>query len=178
MAEHGKIFNREDALQAAIEAASKSPCQKSQRGVAIWSGDKIITGNNHIPDPFICDGSIQCRYSCHKRAIHAEQHAIMKWMAIWYNRAGKNLQAELLHIKVKDGQPVPTGPPSCWQCSKLILAAGIKFVWLFEKDENGGEPQWKRYRAHDFHFLTMKENCLLTFDEADNYLVAEIIVAD
>ena len=29
----------------------------------------------------------------------------------------------MLHVKVVDGQAVPSGPPSCVDCSKLILTA-------------------------------------------------------
>jgi hypothetical protein len=44
---------------------------------------------------------------------------------------------------------VPSGGPSCAQCSKLALAAGIVGVWLYH--ENG----WRRYGAGEFHRLSL-----------------------
>lgn len=51
----------------------------------------------------------------------------------------------MLHVKVVNKEIVPSGPPSCVECSKLALAAGIGFFWLYH-DEG-----WKRYAMLDFH---------------------------
>lgn len=135
-----------EALERAVFAAGKSPCQKSKRGAVIWDrGGPWETGYNHPPEPFKCDGSAKCREHCNKRCIHAEVDAIM-------NMPVTPIDKEMLHIKVVDGEPVPSGPPFCWQCSRHILDAGIKTMWLLEEDG------WKSYTAMEFHTITMR-NC-------------------
>lgn len=66
----------------------------------------------------------------------------------------------MLHTKVAlvDGLwvSVPGGPPSCSDCSKLILEAGIDGMWLMEKRE--GEARPVRYTASEFHEQTLR-NC-------------------
>ena len=58
----------------------------------------------------------------------------------------------MLHIKIVDGLPVVSEKPSCWQCSKLILTAGLKSMWLYQKEG------FVEYSAVDFHRITL-ENC-------------------
>lgn len=136
----------EDAVGQAVFAAGKSPCQKSKRGAAVWDlGGSWAAGCNHPPKPFECDGSAKCREHCNKRCIHAEVDAIIN---AEFELAGK----DMLHVKVVDGEPVASGPPSCWQCSRHILDAGIRRMWLLEDDG------WKSYSALDFHTITMR-NC-------------------
>lgn len=66
----------------------------------------------------------------------------------------------MLHVKVDaSGQMVVSGPPSCDQCSKLILRAGIAGVWLLH------EEGWKRYTAQEFHEATL-QTCGLNFVRA------------
>lgn len=62
--------------------------------------------------------------------------------------------ASMLHVKVIDGKAVPSGEPSCWQCSRLILASGIKTMWLLHEDG------LKAYTAKEFHMKTL-EHCNL-----------------
>jgi hypothetical protein len=65
-------------------------------------------------------------------------------------RAGLHAQGcDMLHVKTVDGELVPSGGPSCVQCSKLALAAGIAGVWLFHEDG------WRRYGAVEFHELSL-----------------------
>lgn len=139
-------------ITAAVEAARQSPCAKSKRGVVIWRHwerfgitTTLATAFNAPPRPFTCTGSTTCRGVCNKVAVHAEERAILR---VGTNAAG----AELLHIKVRDGEPVASGGPSCWQCSRMILEAGIAGVWLLH------EKGWRRYLAEEFHRLTL-ENC-------------------
>lgn len=125
----------------AIEASLNSPCQ-SKRGVVIFEGENHISmGWNNQPAPFVCDGSENCKRSCSKTAIHAEQAAIINALG-----GGSLVGAEMLHVKTIDGLLVPSMGPSCLQCSKLILAVGLKGMWLFH--ENG----WKWYAAAEFHY--------------------------
>lgn len=66
----------------------------------------------------------------------------------------------MLHTKVvfEGGQwvSVPGGPPSCPDCSKLILEAGIDGMWLVE--ERDGNTVLVRYTAAEFHDQTLR-NC-------------------
>jgi deoxycytidylate deaminase len=128
-------------VEFAIEAANLSPC-RSKRGAAIFHGECILsTGFNHKPNGFTCDGSEGCKSLCRNDAVHAEQAAIIG--------AGRRFSlAEMLHVKTVDGKLVSSGPPSCLQCSKLILEAGIAAMWLYHEDG------WKRYDAHTFHLLS------------------------
>lgn len=89
-----------------------------------------------------CDGSDACKCVCRKTAVHAEQMAILQ--------AENVHDAQMLHVKTVNGDPVVSGAPSCLECSKLILEAGIKFMWLWE-------PRGLvRYSAEKFHEETLR----------------------
>lgn len=137
------------ALEEAIEAAKNSPCSKSKRGVIIWDGrsgaGRWSSGFNGPPAGFTCDGSDACRESCGMICVHAEIRALM--------HVGRE-HTDLLHVKVKAGQPVASGPPSCPHCSKAILDRGISRVWLLH------ETGLRLYSAEDFHVQTLL-NCKL-----------------
>ncbi len=139
------------ALNEAVKFANQSSC-RSKRGVIIWHRYRGLLGwgFNNIPQPFKCDGSDECKKQCAKTAIHAEQQALL-------NFSGYALvnECEMLHVKSVDGKAVFSEKPSCWQCSKLILASGIKFMWLYTKD---GLVKWS---AEEFHRETLKNNNLL-----------------
>lgn len=132
-------------IDRAIWEARQSPC-RSKRGVTIFraSGTLSASGHNHKPRGFDCDGSPACKATCRAEAIHAEQEALLQ-AGIY--AAG----ADLLHVKVDEtGRLVPSGGPSCVECSKLILAAKIAGVWLFH------ECGWRRYPAAEFHALSLE----------------------
>ena len=142
-----EYFNK--ALGKAIEEAKKSSCMKSHRGAVVFdrqTGSIWGSGRNEPPSPFVCDGT--CKGSCGKVAIHAEQNAIYKALEKNYSLRGLHL----IHIKVVDEEPVPGGPPSCIECSKLIVRMGIGVVWLF-LEETG---EWKSYTGEEFHLATMQ----------------------
>lgn len=131
-------------IDLAIEVAGWSPC-RSKRGVVIFSGEDVIShGYNYKPRGFECDGSEKCKATCRDFAIHAEQQAVV-------NAAGRpqTAGADLLHVKAVDGVLVPSGGPSCAQCSKLVVASGVVGVWLYH------DTGWKRYEAKDFHAKSM-----------------------
>lgn len=147
---------------AAAQASLNSPCQ-SKRGVCIWNpetGERIATGFNRQPDPFICDGSDRCKRDCGKTAIHAEQDALI--------RAGEKARlAYLIHVKTENGAPVASGAPSCLECSKLMLFAGIARVFLVQRpiaqkmesrDEGHiplhGDLVIRSWSAEQFHLVT------------------------
>lgn len=187
-------------IEAARAAALLSPCAKSKRGAALfnrvsadalepggewgpgsfrrssmpdWDQAKaeaavvIATGYNGPPTPFQCHGTPACRLACPKLCMHAEDRAI---------RLGCSLDdvsdLELVHVKVVDGQVVPGGPPSCWQCSRTVVDVRLRGVWLYERalhdndaDDGSpltaiaidGEPAWRFYAPETFHSWTLRE---------------------
>lgn len=143
------------AIQQAIYYATLSPC-RSQRGVVIWHREHglISFGFNAPPHPMVCNGSDECKATCSKTAVHAEQAALLNFNPIVYS------DCEMLHVKVVDDDAVTSEKPSCWQCSKLILAAGIEYMWLYQKEG------LVRYTALDFHDKTLI-NCGLKEHECN-----------
>jgi deoxycytidylate deaminase len=139
-------YSAKQALERAVNMGSQSPCAKSKRGVVIWDPelfDILCANHNHPPSGFACDGSEACRQNCGKLCVHAEVAAIID------AKSGLH-RCHMLHVKVVDGEAVPSGPPSCTDCSKAILAAGIKMMWLLHE---GG---LKGYPAVEFHKLSLK----------------------
>jgi deoxycytidylate deaminase len=133
-----------EAIDRAREAAMQSPCAKSQRGAIVFAEvpcgmttSPIILGSgfNGPPGYIRCTGSETCRKFCGQRCMHAESRALhnagQRWMS-----TGLHAPWHMLHVKVENGAVVPSGPPSCWQCSRDILDAGIHTMWLLE-----GPPQ-------------------------------------
>lgn len=129
-------------IELAVGVSTHSPCQ-SKRGAVIFKGDDIIAhGFNYKPSAFACDGSDACKATCREEAIHAEQQALFV--------AGHDAQgSEMLHVKTINGRLVPSGGPSCVQCSKLSLVAGVERFWLYE------ECGWVRYKMDLFHQLSI-----------------------
>lgn len=142
------------AIQRAIQLAAMSPCQ-SKRGAVIWFPENtlkkklvlVAAGYNNQPQPFMCDGTKLCRQTCRKRAVHAEQAALILSQLYFTESV---IGAEMLHVKVVDGLLVPSGGPSCVECSKLLLVAGISRMWLFHADG------WRAYDAVEFHQLSIE----------------------
>lgn len=152
-------------IDSAREAASRSPCAKSKRGVvAMIVADQGVRirpivaarGFNSQPAPFVCGSSDACRAACAKLCIHAEQRAIMNALRAW---PGHERNIELVHVKVVNGIVVPGGGPACWQCSRLVVEVGLRGVWLFETQSFGMEgvtEGWHFYAAADFHRETLR----------------------
>lgn len=94
-----------------------------------------------------------CRKDCGKLCVHAEANALHD-----AHMFGKPVaRCEMLHVKVVDGKPVASGPPSCWQCSRAILRAGLEAMWLLRPGSEGGsDPVLVRYTAREFHRETLK----------------------
>lgn len=147
------------AVEIAIEEARKSPCAKSKRGAVAFSDDGSRAGRLLFgvgcngPALGGCDGSEACKASCGKRCVHAEARAI---------RGAAGATCDVVHVKIDErGELAAGGGPSCWQCSRDILDAGISGVWLYERHGgNDGElflvvDRWRYYTAAEFHRLTM-----------------------
>jgi deoxycytidylate deaminase len=173
------------AVEAALDAATLSPCQKRKVGIAIYRCVRGLDGGREValetsaigyngpprtwtddergPDG-ACDNSEACRRDCAKRCVHAEPRAIDDAMIA---HSGTRLQPHLLrmvHVKLADGKLMPCDGPSCIECSKQILDRGIGGIWLFEAgfvrdvDRETGRPgpaRWHYYTALDFHEATM-----------------------
>lgn len=141
-------------IERARQAAIQSPCEKSKRGVAMFNREKAdlwertppssflssvhaeearldhvvaSTGFNGQPPPFMCSGSDLCRRDCAQLCLHAEERAIRAAGAL-----DDVADLELVHVKVVNGEVVPGGGPGCAQCSRLIVEADIRGIWLFE----------------------------------------------
>jgi deoxycytidylate deaminase len=151
-----------EALAKAVEAAGWSGCQKSQRGVVIWQrkGGVLSVGYNS-PVMGKCDGSAACRRDCAKLCVHAEQHALQE--AAKYGKGVRG--AEMLHVKVVNGQAVVSGPPSCWQCSRSICQSNLAAMWLLHEGADG-DPQLVRYDTMEFHRLTLEQCGIHPYSDA------------
>jgi len=140
-------YSADQALARAVRIGVQSPCEKSKRGVVIWYPDAfdILCANyNHPPRGFRCDGSDECRAHCGKVCVHAETAAIIS--------AKQGLHGfHMLHVKVVNGQAVPSGPPSCVYCSRHIVEAGIETMWLLHEDG------LRAYPADVFHDLSLRQ---------------------
>lgn len=204
------------AVEAARLAAITSPCMKSKRGVAIYDADeadRILDGRalldaerwgrkldldrakdqsiiaarcNDLPPNWTCTGSEKCRQNCGKLCNHAEANAITEAGAL--TSLGN---AAAVHVKVVAGQVVAGGPPSCWQCSRMVASSGLRGIWLYElgptrclackRFEDSSEKleervkrcmecpntelvrvdAWHWYAADMFHIITLA-NCKVT----------------
>lgn len=162
------------AIDAAVDAARRSPCAKSKRGAAVYllpdaNPERGIygVGRNGQPDPFSCAGTDACRAACGQLCLHAEHRAIRGALIVAERRLGRGTHRtlrglELVHAKVVDGQLVAGGGPSCLRCSAEILDVGLDAVWLYELVESTGGSHvgrlWRRYTAEDFHRATAKHH--------------------
>ena len=153
----GKVLNFVAGLDAAVHHGRDRRCMKSSRGAAIFDQSGAIRGvGRNAPVLGTCDGSDECRASCPKVCEHAEA-AALRALGRGAGRTPSRIKLELVHVKLVDGDLVAGGPPSCWQCSKLILADGrIAGVWLYRAHPDG--DYWKRYTAEQFHEITL-DNC-------------------
>jgi deoxycytidylate deaminase len=164
-------------------------CVKSRRGAIVFDHDLeerrlrkpsiietfsavanlIVVGQGYNrPALGACDGTDRCKADCSKRCVHAEQMAIREALGAVGDLHGRGL--DVLHVKLDTNTVAPGGPPSCWQCSKEILDAGLRGVWLFEGTQevnamtvpytvNYAPPGvWRYYTAKEFHVATLK-NC-------------------
>lgn len=145
----------------ALRIAMRSPCAKSKRGVIIIyeqrSNRELVVravGFNGPPPGFRCDASPWCRKVCGMLCNHAETEALRDLMST------QMLPAEdlhMLHVKAVDGVAVASGPPSCWQCSREILASGvIHKMWLLHEDVLSGAIVPVAYSPDEFHEQTLQ----------------------
>ncbi len=143
-------------LESIERLAMISPCSKSKRAAIVYDAEGETLwgfGYNTPPLGMYCDGSPACRKSCGQTCIHAEQMALRSAIynlaaesgradildrerplpsGVWVGARSSLFGLTMLHVKVVDGDVVPGGPPSCWQCSREILEHRLAGFWLFE----------------------------------------------
>lgn len=129
-----------------VEIGSKGSCCKSKRVSAIITKENYVIAINEPPIGFICKNNETCKKVCNQICVHAEENAIIK--AFQKGLDIKN--ASCLHLKIKNNEPVFSGPPSCIYCSRKLLQSGVKFMYLFHEDG------WKKYTTEEFHRETLK----------------------
>ena len=153
------------AIEIAIQCAKRSPCQKSKRGVAAYFDETFIVGAfNGPPIPFGCPGISVCGQKCRELARHAESRAlrsILTWAAREQLEPSSDLM--LVHVKVENGNLVPSGNPSCLPCAAEIVEAKA-FLWLFH--ENG----WKCYNGVDLYQESLKYHGMGVYGQKLNLL--------
>lgn len=136
----------EHIVALAIEVSGWSPC-RSKRGVVIFRGENVVShGYNYKPRGFDCEQTDECKRTCRKEAVHAEQQALLSAQSM----PGRSEGADMLHVKTVSGALVASGGPSCVECSKLARACGIAGVWLYH------EAGWRRYEISEFHQLSLE----------------------
>lgn len=167
-------------IAAAIETAERSPCAKSHRGVVLFNSEEadrevnangfmnakerrhfrenfvvVSRGFNGPPKGFACNATDACRASCAKVCLHAEDRAIRAALG-----CDDVQDLELVHVEVVDGKVVACDGPKCWQCSRLVLDAGVRGVWLYERllaePGRNERDEWVFYTADAFHHATLK----------------------
>lgn len=153
-------------LEHAIYAATQSTCAKSKRGVAIFEFgnvrfQEVVMANNSPPKPFICTGTEKCKESCGKVAIHAEERAIMRSLRKHANNsyddfAWQSDEKDMVHIKVIDGKPVASTRPSCWMCSRKLVEAKMRYMFMVTDFDDSGGPVFTGWTVEEFHEETLK----------------------
>lgn len=138
-----------NVIDAAVRVAAFSPCAKSKRGAVVFyrpeqktEPDRLLvetwgsihaSGFNGLPGRIQCDGSAECRRDCGKRCVHAEARAVRELGGSARHLGEKISALDIVHVKIgAAGTLEAGGGPSCWQCSREILDAGLGGVWLFE----------------------------------------------
>lgn len=137
-------------LEQAAREARKSGCRKSQRGAVIADEVGNIVGRGYNM-PTIC-GKCCMRQDIRDNgqaercaAIHAEQMAVLDA----FSRRESLRGLTLYHIKVQDGQMIPSGHPSCTVCSRIIAFTGVKVV-LWHREG------YALYQPEEFNDLSFK----------------------
>lgn len=109
-------------MALAVETGKDSPCQRDKRGVVIVR-DGVLVGKNVNAPPagFVCVPKY-CEPTCRTYAVHAEMNAIASAMQRWQSVSG----ATMYHARVENGLLQDSREPRCPDCSKHVIAFGIK----------------------------------------------------
>lgn len=99
-------------MSIAEMVANKSRCKRSKVGaVVVKNGNIIAFGWNGMPAGY--DNECECAGVTRPEVVHAEANALMKCA-----KSTESTEGATMYI---------THSP-CWECSKLILSAGISRV--------------------------------------------------
>lgn len=161
------------AIRQAEEAAARSGCLVSRRGVSAYVGDEIISGGsaeiarelvgaegaNGPPwrwrgadpaGPLPCDGSEACQRDCGRRCMHAEVRAFLAAQVVLDSERVDLLR--MVHVKIGvDGLVMPSRGPSCLSCATFLLDQGVGGIWLCEQ-----EGRWRYYAMDAFYEATCR----------------------
>ncbi|MGM5487755.1 MAG: hypothetical protein ACQESG_02290 [Nanobdellota archaeon] len=140
-------------LTRASEIAPYSNCTKSQRGVVVVrDAMELVSGYIWHQDPdTYCNPCVRNEiHDNSQRALCGAEHAEQMCIRRAYENDISLHGSRLYHIKVKDGQMLPSGQPSCEICSPLILDAGIDEVVLWHTSG------YTIYNSEEFHRLTLE----------------------
>lgn len=104
----------------AIEVSKASYCERAKVGAILVKDDNIISfGYNGTPAGF--ENVCECEDTTKKEVLHAESNAITKCSKSCYSSLDSTLYITL---------------SPCYDCSKLIIQAGIKEVVYLEEYRN------------------------------------------
>ncbi len=136
-------------MKIAAEVARNSKCKKSQRGVIIVKDNEIISKGYNKPMKDDCCLRERIKDNSHVElcnAVHAED------MAIGYSDNSKEQLkgARMYHIKLKNGEMMPSGKPSCTMCSKLVQLMGLEFVLWHEEGYTIYQPEEFNEMSFDY----------------------------
>lgn len=136
-------------IEAAVQAARLSTCGSTHRGaVAYVPAEDFIdaVGWNRPPVGGECQHTAACREDCGQVAVHAEA------MVLQQCRLTLRVPIfEIVHVRADEGELQTSGPPSCWQCARLMLDDGrVIAVWLYH-----AVTGWRRYTIIEFYDATM-----------------------
>ena len=139
-----EIKRMEEYSSIAAKFAKQSTCKKSQGGaLVVRNGEMIGFGYNKVTSETLCNPCVREDIHDNSRvelcsAIHAEQIALLDA----FNRYGRAARGSLMYyIKIKNGEPVYSGQPSCTVCSRLLFEAQISLVLWQEQGYIIYEPE-------------------------------------
>jgi len=139
-------------MTIAAKYAKHSTCVKSKRGAVIVKNGVIIGGGyNDVTIESLCNPCIREEIKDDSRvelcsAVHAEHVAIIDAL-----KKGNYLDGSTMyHVKVKDGEIRPCGPPSCTICSREILKSGISEFVIWHKEG------YAVYNAKEFNEISFQ----------------------
>lgn len=124
-------------MTRAAQIAPLSKCTKTSRGVIIVRGkEKLSVGYiyHSNPDKY-CNPCVrlQIRDNTNRELCGAE-HAEAMAIRVAKDNDIDLTGSRLYHMKVKNGQMAPSGPPSCALCSDKMLKSGISEAVIWHKE--------------------------------------------
>jgi len=123
-------------MDYAASVASKSICQKSQRGAV------VVRDNNKLGEACSGPTSGKVCQPCRRMQIHNNTqfdqcNGVHAEGTAAENARGNHGDLEdstLYYVKTRDGKIIPSGDYACTECSGIILDSGIKEVVLWHGD--------------------------------------------